>query len=271
MKENKIHPNDTPNITNEGRSRFYKLTIEYDGALYHGWQKQSHQSTVAETLEQVLSRLTQETIKIVGAGRTDAGVHAIGQVAHFQTRRLISPLILLRGLNGLLPEDISISSVEEVDAHFHARFGVTRKTYSYFIHNSKTRSAWKRNSAWHIRMPLDLQKMRQAAKMLMGVHDFTSFCAKETDAKDYVVTLAQLSIVRCKDQIKMTLIASRFLRYMVRNIVGLLVEVGQGKRAASDMASILEGKDRRLAGKTAPPHGLFLMKVEYGGTAACEA
>ncbi|MEK7702824.1 MAG: tRNA pseudouridine(38-40) synthase TruA [Nitrospirota bacterium] len=241
----------------------YKLTIEYDGELYHGWQKQPVKPTIAGTLEKALSRLTQEKITIVGSGRTDAGVHAIGQVAHFQVSRSFSPFILLRGLNALLPEDISVSSVDPVTPSFHARFGVKRKTYSYFIYNSPIRSAWKRKCAWHIRLPLDLEKMRQAAKALIGTHDFTSLCAKDNDAEDHTVTLVKVSITKNKDQIQITLIASRFLRYMVRNIAGLLVEVGQGRRAPDDISLILEGKDRRLSGKTAPPHGLFLMKVEY--------
>jgi tRNA pseudouridine38-40 synthase len=241
----------------------YKLTIEYDGTSYYGWQKQPHRPTLQETIEKVLARLTQETIKIVGSGRTDAGVHAMGQVAHFQVSRALSPEILLHGLNGLLPDDISIRSVEEVDASFHARFGVTQKTYCYFIHNSLTRSAWKRQSAWQIRLPLNLRKMREAAKALLGTHDFTSLCAKDNDAENHNVTLSAISIAKKGDEIRMTLTASRFLRYMVRNIVGLLVEVGQGKRSPNEIGPILEGCDRRLAGKTAPPHGLFLMEVKY--------
>jgi tRNA pseudouridine38-40 synthase len=244
-------------------NHFYKLTIEYDGTAYHGWQKQSQRPTIQATIENVLSRLTQEKIIIVGSGRTDAGVHAAGQVAHFQSCRSLSPQVLLHGLNGLLPDDISIRSVDAADPSFHARFSVKQKTYCYFIHNSLTRSAWKRQSAWHIRLPLDIRKMRAAAKNLLGTHDFTSLCAKDNDAENHRVTLTQISITKRQDQIAISLTASRFLRYMVRNIVGLLVEVGQRKLSPNKIGVILEGKDRRLAGKTAPPHGLFLMEVVY--------
>jgi len=242
---------------------YYKITLEYDGTLYHGWQKQSHGSTIQTSIENALSRLAQQTVNVIGAGRTDAGVHALGQVANFELNRAILPATLLRGLNALLPCDIATKEVKEVDAHFHARYGAQCKTYHYFIYNAQTRSPWQRQTAWHLRGQLDLQKMQQAAKSLMGRHDFTSFCAAENDAKNHIVDLYEIAIVKKEAHISITLTANRFLRYMVRNIVGLLVEIGRGKKDANTINMILEGKDRRLAGITAPPHGLFLMEVRY--------
>ncbi len=242
---------------------YYKLTLEYDGTFYHGWQKQPHRPTIQASIENALSRLTQETIKIIGAGRTDAGVHALGQVAHFQLNRAILPATLLRGINALLPCDIAVKKVDKVSASFHARYGARRKTYRYFIYNSAVRSAWKRQTRWQFGLPLDISKMRKAAKSLIGKHDFTSLCATDNDAENHIVDLLKIAISKEKEQIQITLTASRFLRYMVRNIVGLLVEIGRGKRDAHTIKAILDGKDRRLADRTAPPHGLFLMEVKY--------
>jgi len=237
--------------------------MEYDGTLYHGWQKQPHHATIQGSVEEALSRLTQETIKIIGAGRTDAGVHAMGQVAHFQCNRRLQPATLLRGLNALLPHDIAVKKVTAVTADFHARYGARRKTYRYFIYNSAVRSPWKQKIAWQFGLPLDLARMRKAAKNLIGIHDFTSLCAKDNDAENHIVDLFKISISKKKERLQMTLTANRFLRYMVRNIVGLLVEIGQGKKDADAIFPILAGKDRTLAGRTAPPHGLFLMEVFY--------
>ena len=242
---------------------YYKLTLEYDGTAYHGFQKQPHQLTIQGSIETALSDLTQETIKIIGAGRTDAGVHALGQVAHFQLNKTISKTELLRGVNALLPYDIAVKKVEEVTASFHARYGAKRKVYRYFIHNSAIRSPWKRQTSWHFGCPLDIAKMRKAAKSLLGTHDFTSLCATDNDAPDHIVDLFKISIFKKEEQIQITIMASRFLRYMVRNIVGLLVEIGRGKRDVNTIGQILDGKDRRLAGPTAPPHGLFLVEVKY--------
>ncbi|MBI3358483.1 MAG: tRNA pseudouridine(38-40) synthase TruA [Nitrospirae bacterium] len=242
---------------------YYKLTLEYDGTNYHGWQKQSRHTTIQASIEDALSRLTQETIKVIGAGRTDAGVHALGQVAHFQLSKAVSPSGLLRGVNALLPCDIAVKKVEEVGSTFHARYGARRKTYRYFIHNGPTRSPWKRQASWHVGLPLDILRMRQAAKSLAGRHDFSSLCATDNNARDHIVDLIRIAIFEKGEQIQITLTASHFLRYMVRNIVGLLVEIGRGKRDANTIGAILDGKDRRLAGITAPPHGLFLIKVKY--------
>lgn len=242
---------------------YYKLTVEYDGTLYHGWQKQPHRPTLQDTIERTLLRITGETVKITGAGRTDAGVHALAQVAHFQLKRARDPQRLLLGLNALLPNDIAIKHIEEVDSSFHARYSAKGKTYYYIIDNGPIRSPHQRQIAWHLNYPLHLPRMRAAASRLRGKHDFTSLCAAENDAEDHTVDLKKIIITKKGEEIKITLVATRFLRYMVRNIVGLLVEVGRGRRSVAEMTSLLKAKDRRLAGPTAPPHGLFLVKVEY--------
>ncbi len=242
---------------------YYKLTVEYDGLFYHGWQKQPNRPTLQGTIETALTALTGETIPVVSSGRTDAGVHAVAQVVTFQSDRVFEPYRLVRGLNALLPHDIAVKTVEKVSASFHPRYNAKRKTYSYFIYNGNTRSPHRRQTAWHVPMPLDIRKMRQAAKRLTGDHDFTSLTAAENDANDCRVDLKTIRILKVGEEIRITLVASRFLRYMVRNIVGLLVEVGRGRRSVKEIAGILEGKDRRLAGPTAPPHGLFLVDVVY--------
>ena len=241
----------------------YKLTIEYDGTLYHGWQKQPHQSTIQAAIEKALLLITGEAVSIVGAGRTDAGVHALAQVAHFHLTRSKEPHKLLAGINALLPQDISIRKLERVDSSFHARFGATRKTYCYFLDNGPTRSPHLRHTAWHIKTPINMSHMRRAASYLIGKRDFSSLIAADHDAKSRILDLQEVRITKKKEQIVFTLVASRFLKYMVRNIVGLLVEVGTGRRRPSEMIPILEAMDRRCAGRTAPAHGLFLMKVDY--------
>ena len=242
----------------------YKITISYDGTLYHGWQKQSNQPTIQETIEKAISSITGEIVSLTGAGRTDAGVHALAQVAHFHLTNRKKPDKLLAGMNALIPPDIAIKSVEEVNAAFHARYLAKKKTYRYFIRNSPIRSPHDRQTAWHIKIPLHLTMMRTAASHLIGERDFSSLVASDHDSKNSMVDLKEIQIVKKGEQIIITLVASRFLKYMVRNIVGLLVEVGIGRRLASDIVPILEGRDRRLAGRTAPPHGLFLVDVNYG-------
>ncbi len=242
----------------------YHLTCEYDGTFYHGWQRQPHCPTLQAAIEKAICSITNvKTVALTGAGRTDAGVHAAAQSAHFQLTKWMDPQRLLLGINAVLPQDISIKSMKLVDAAFHARYFAKQKTYCYFVYNGPIRSPLQRLTAWHLRAPLDIAKMRVAAKRLRGVHDFTSFTATQSDAQNHKVMLKTIRIVKKGEQIIFTLVASRFLRYMVRNIVGLLVEVGRGHRSATDITSILKAKDRQLAGPTAPPHGLCLMKVEY--------
>ncbi|HLG21180.1 MAG TPA: tRNA pseudouridine(38-40) synthase TruA [Candidatus Manganitrophaceae bacterium] len=240
-----------------------KLTLEYDGTFYHGWQKQPHLPTVQGALEKALFQLTGDKITIQGAGRTDAGVHAYGQVASFTSEKRFEPDVWARALNALLPADIAVRSAEAAPSDFHARFSAKKKTYSYLIYNNRRRSPLRRMVAWHVYQPLDVRKMRAAAGRLIGEHDFTSFCAASSEAKDRRLHLQKIEVTQEGDQIRMTFEAPRFLQYMIRNIVGFLVEIGRGKRAASDASLVLERKDRRTAGPTAPPQGLFLVKIEY--------
>lgn len=240
-----------------------KLILEYDGAPYHGWQIQPRLTTVQGTVENALRRLTGKPVRITGAGRTDAGVHAFGQVAHFAPPVLFDSTTWTRGLNALLPDDIAVRSAEEVPSSFHARFSAKKKTYAYFIYNHPRRSPLHRRTAWHVFQPLDLSKMRKASRLLIGRRDFTSLCAAAGEAEDRIVDLEKIDLRKEGDRIRITFQAPRFLQYMVRNLVGLLVEVGRGRRTASEVPEILEGRDRRLAGPTAPPQGLFLMRIDY--------
>lgn len=253
-----------------------KLTLEYDGTYYHGWQKQPYLTTIQGTLEKALFRLTQQPIRVHGAGRTDAGVHALGQVAHFKAGpgaedhgapisppAPFEPEVWVRGLNALLPGDIVIHAADAVPDSFHARFSAKEKTYTYFVYNAPRRSPFQRQTAWHLTQPLDLKKMRAAAKRMIGEHDFTSFCAASSEAESHRVDLREIRIEKREDEIRITVKAPRFLQYMVRNLVGFLIEVGKGKRLGRDVPLILEAKDRRQAGPTAPAHGLFLIRIEY--------
>ena len=240
-----------------------KLTLEYDGTYYHGWQKQPYLTTIQGALEKALFRLTQHPIRIQGAGRTDAGVHALGQVAHFSPPVPFQAEAWVRGLNALLPQDIAVHSAEVVSDSFHARFSATGKTYTYFIHNAPRRSPFLRQTAWHLTHPLDLKKMRSAAKEFLGEHDFTSFCAAASEGESRSIHLQEIKIEKKGEEIRITVKAPRFLQYMVRNITGFLVEVGKGRRLGDEVPLILKEKDRRRAGPTAPAHGLFLVNVKY--------
>ncbi len=240
-----------------------QLTIGYDGTHYHGWQKQPQLTTLQGTLEDVLLKLTQETIGVYGAGRTDAGVHALGQVAHFDTETVFSSLEWKRALNALLPNDMVINDAALVGESFHARFSAKMKTYRYQILNAKERVPLARGTSWFVRNDLDLNEMRIAAAALSGLHCFTSFCAADTDVPNHEIDVTPIQLEQEGKQIIITLQASRFLRHMVRNIVGFLVEVGRGKRKANEVATILAARDRTRAGPTAPAHGLILVKIEY--------
>ncbi|MFQ5780048.1 MAG: tRNA pseudouridine(38-40) synthase TruA [Nitrospiria bacterium] len=240
-----------------------KLTMAYDGTYYHGWQRQSRLTTIQGTLERALRRLTGRSIRLNGAGRTDAGVHAFGQVAHFVSATPFDMRGWVRALNALLPDDVVVHSAETVPDAFHARFSAKGKTYAYFIHNGERRSPHCRRTAWFVPYKLNPHKMRAAAKVLIGDHDFTSFCASNGEGRGRRVCLKRIRIEKREDQITITLEAPRFLQYMVRNIVGLLVEIGKGRRRVDEVSTILKSKDRRMAGPTAPPQGLFLVKVAY--------
>jgi len=241
----------------------FKLTLEYDGTAYAGWQRQPDRPTVQAALEAALQRITQHAVPVIGAGRTDTGTHALGQVASFRSDKALSPEEWRRALNGLLPQDISVLAAEQVPDDFHARYSARGKLYEYRIINRVERSALERNRVWHVRAPLDLNAMREAASLLVGRHDFSSFQGSPTDNENPSCDLRRLDIHREPPVISIEAEADRFLKQMVRAIVGTLVEVGRGRRSPKSVKEILEARDRRAAGVTAPAYGLYLLRVDY--------
>ena len=240
-----------------------KVVLEYDGSRYAGWQRQPDQPTIQAAVETAVCQLTQETVSVIGAGRTDAGVHAVGQVASFHIQRQWTPREWIRGLNARLPQDIAARSVTIVSDNFHARYAAIGKLYEYRILNRGERPALDRTYLWHVHKRLDEAAMERAAGYLVGSHDFSSFEGTLTDNEDPVCNLQQLSLKRYGDLMTIHAYADRFLKHMVRAIVGTLVEVGHGKRAPEALRTILTAKDRTAAGRTAPPQGLFLLRVDY--------
>jgi tRNA pseudouridine38-40 synthase len=243
----------------------FKLIIEYDGTHYLGWQRQVIGPTVQGEIERALSSMTGTAVTLIGAGRTDAGVHALRQVANFSCHTRLNPEPILKGLNSLLPPDIAIHECHLVPHAFHARFDAHSKVYQYRILNRATRSAIERNYAWFIHVPLDLDAMRRAAGYLVGRRDFKAFESTGSPRAHTVRTVLAADWLdngggRWTFQVE----ADGFLRCMVRNIVGTLVAVGRGKLAAPDLSHILDSRDRKRAGPTAPGRGLFLAEVKYG-------
>lgn len=241
----------------------FKLILEYDGAAYCGWQRQAREPTIQEALESAIERISQVPTAVIGAGRTDAGVHALGQVASFHSDRGLPPEEWKRALNGVLPQDICVRSVEAVADDFHARYSARAKRYAYRILNRPERSALERDRLWHLAKPLDIEAMRVAAEPLVGPHDFSSFQGSPTDTENPVCHVTILEVESRGDVVQVQVEADRFLKQMVRAIVGTLAEVGLGKRTPQDMKEILVARDRRAAGYTAPPHGLYLISVRY--------
>jgi len=241
-----------------------KMVLEYDGTAYHGWQRQADRATIQQVIEEKIMVMTRERVILIGSGRTDAGVHARCQVANFRTGTRIPEGDFLRGLNSLLPRDIVVKDITEVPEDFHAQYSARSKTYEYTLFNGPTRQALYRNYAWFVFGPLDLTAMKDAAEMLTGVHDFSSFCAAGHESKRYIRNIYGCGFdTKGKGLIRFSIEADGFLKYMVRNIVGTLVEVGKGKRSPVDIPAILEARDRRKAGVTAPPQGLCLVDVRY--------
>jgi tRNA pseudouridine38-40 synthase len=244
--------------------RNIKLLIEYDGTSYQGWQVQPKGSTLQGVLEEKLSSLTGERIDLLGSGRTDAGVHALGQVAHFRTKSQLDVQTIQRALNSLLPTDIVIQKVEEADEGFHARRSCKSKVYEYRILNRHLRSVFQREYAWHIPQTLNIREMKKATRSLIGEHDFSSFQSVGSPKKTAVrkVTRAQWKQSR-GGFLCFEIEANGFLKQMVRAIVGTLVEVGKRKVTSEQFQEILDSRDRKKAGPTAPAHGLFLKEVKY--------
>ena len=239
------------------------LGIEYDGGAYSGWQRQKHGSGVQESLELALSKVADEAIDVTCAGRTDAGVHASGQVVHFDTQAARSMRGWLLGANSNLPPDINATFACEVDDSFHARFSAIDRTYHYRILNRLYRSALQRNRSWWVHRPLDHSAMSEASRCLLGEHDFSAFRASGCQASTAVRNVFSVDVVRQGDWVDIHICANAFLQHMVRNITGTLVAVGCGDRQPGWMDTVLKSGDRTQAGIAAPPQGLTLIAVTY--------
>lgn len=240
-----------------------KLIVAYDGTNYCGWQVQPNGITIEEVLNKALRRLTGEDILVIGASRTDSGVHAMGNVAVFDTETTIPPEKIAVALNQRLPEDIVIVKSEEVAADFHPRYCDCSKTYEYHIINTRIPVPTKRLTNYFVSYVLDIEKMREAASYLVGEHDFVSFCNVRTDVENTVRTISTLDILTNGDEITIRITGNGFLYNMVRIIVGTLIRVGRGFYEPEKVKEILEAKDRKAAGVTAPAHGLMLMEIKY--------
>lgn len=240
-----------------------KLTLEYDGTRYHGWQVQASGETIQGVLERAVSTLMGVPIRIIGSGRTDAGVHARGQVANFFSYKEFQPHRLERALNALTPDDITIKKVEIVADSFDARRDGRSRIYEYRILNRPTPSPFHRKYAWHVHDALDVPAMREAIICLEGEHDFSSFRAADCEAIHPIRTVYRTDIDHTGEFVVFSIEATAFLRHMVRNIVGTLVEIGRHQRKPQSFADLLEARDRTKAGLKAPAQGLFLVKVKY--------
>jgi len=244
-----------------------KLTIEYEGTKYYGWQRQKSLLSIQGILEEKISQITQEKITLNGSGRTDAGVHALGQVANFKTNSSIPLIELTFVLNRMLPLDIRIKKAERVDNNFHARYSAVSKIYHYYVLNSNQNnnyiSIFLRNYVYCIYENIDLGEMKKASNYLQGEHDFTSFACSGSRIRNWKRKIKNISIIKKGNIFCFHLEADAFLYKMVRTIVGTLLEVGKGKIDYLEMKKILEAKNRKIAGRTVPAKGLFLMKVKY--------
>lgn len=242
-------------------TRNIRLLVEYDGTAYAGWQRQENGPSIQGEIESALARLLQEQVSVAGAGRTDAGVHARGQVASFKTSNELPPERIARGLTALLPEDIVIRGAEEAPPDFHARFSARGRRYSYLIATAPT--ALCRRSSWHVKQTLDAELLDRAAAAIIGEHDFQSFCRAEAEVQHYRCIVAAADWSREGDFLRFNIRANRFLHGMVRALVGTMVEIARGYRKGADLAGILGAHDRTAAGMAAPPNGLVLEEVYY--------
>lgn len=244
--------------------RNIKLIIEYDGKEFNGWQKQPNKLNIQGTIEQAIKQVTGEEVDLTASGRTDAGVHAFGQVANFKTNSSIPTDKIAIAINTKLKRSIRILSAEEVDERFHSRLSCKRKTYRYVINNSEFSSAIYRNLETHIPQKLDIEKMQEASKYFIGEHDFKAFKASGTSSKSSVRTIYKLDVKQMpQNRIYIEVTGNGFLYNMVRIISGTLVDVGTGKIKPEEIEKIIKSKDRSQAGKTLPPNGLYLLNVEY--------
>ena len=244
----------------------YKLSIAYDGTNYHGWQIQPNGVSIQEVIQQAMHVILRNEITIIASGRTDAGVHARGQVAHFRVNDPIDVYRLMGSLNAMLPADIRINNIVEVSPNFHAQYSPKGKTYHYHIHLELIADPFHRLYRFHVREKIDVNILKECSKLFVGTHDFTSFANESHQgsvSKDPVRTLFRLDVVDQPGGIRLEFEANGFLYKMVRNIVGTLLETAAGKYSIEDVKAMFAAKDRKKAGKAAPPHGLFLVHVNY--------
>ena len=243
----------------------YKLTLQYDGTRYNGWQRQGNtENTIQGKLNEIIGRYLGEEVDIAGSGRTDAGVHALAQVANFKTSKCFDKDKFMGEVNTFLTQDIRISAVEAVDERFHARLSAVSKTYEYVIDNAPVADVFARKYSCRVEEALNVDKMCEAAALLMGTHDYTSFCGNKKFKKSPVRTVTDITITESEGKIRIAFTGNGFLQNMVRIMAGTLIEVGLGKRDALSMTAILTAKSREEAGMMAPSEGLFLKEVYYG-------
>ena len=242
----------------------FKITLEYDGGPYVGWQAQENGPSVQEALEKAIKGFSGEDVRVTGAGRTDAGVHALAQVAHFDLKKEITPLKLTAALNAHLREDaVAVVRAEKADADFHARFSAKKRHYLYRILNRRAPAVLDKGKVWHVAKALDHEAMHEAAGNLIGKHDFTTFRSVQCQAESPVKTLDELTVSRAGEEIHFHAAARSFLHHQVRSMVGTLKLVGEGKWRAADVTKALKAKDRAALGFNAPPEGLYLTRVDY--------
>ncbi len=244
-------------------ARNIRLVLSYDGSDFSGWQVQPRLRTIQETIEKALETILKEKIRIHAAGRTDAGVHAFGQVATFNTNSVIPPEALLKAINSLLPADVAVTVVKDAGLDFHPRYSAKSKTYVYAINMSPVKNPLFSRYALHIKRGLDIEAMENAAHFFIGEHDFASFMGVGTPVKSTVRTVMESAIFGSGDMLYYAIKGNGFLKHMVRNIVGTLLQVGKEKMDPSEIKKIIDSRNRAEAGPTAPPHGLYLICVEY--------
>ena len=244
--------------------RNIKLILEYEGTHYHGWQVQPEIITIQGTIQATIKYILGEEVTLTAAGRTDTGVHAFQQVCNFTTDSSLPALTIMNGLNSLLPGDIAVKNCQDVDNDFHARRNVSSKTYKYLLISRNFPSSIYRNFSWSVYYKLDLEAMAEGARLFLGEKDFSSFRSVGCSSRHAIRSIDEFTIDAASDGfINLEVKGKAFLRHMVRIMVGTLVDVGRGKISVSDLKEIIDGKDRTLAGQTAPPQGLFLKEVEY--------
>jgi tRNA pseudouridine38-40 synthase len=242
----------------------WRLTIEYDGGPFMGWQRQEHGPSVQQTLEEALQRMTGEQAAFSAAGRTDAGVHALAMSAHVDVTKSLTPHRLREGLNALVrPQPVSVLEVSEVAHDWHARFSCVGRRYRYRILNRRAPPALESGHVWHIAVPLEREAMQEGAAMLVGRHDFTTFRSAQCQSDSPVKTLDRLDVVRAGEEIHVEAAARSFLHHQVRSMVGCLALVGRGQWSPADMKKALEARDRAALGFNAPPHGLYFVEAIY--------